>query len=83
MVHKVKYLIIIILAFFVVTVTYSQEAKVNHRQISRQQKKNDKKAMKEYRLRVKKHHKAQSKETRSMMKASYRKSKKATPLKPD
>lgn len=82
MVSKVKYFILILSAIFIVTTVQGQEAKVKHRRIERQQKKNDRKARKDYQLRVKRHYKGQSKETRGMMKSTYRKSKKATPVKP-
>jgi Flp pilus assembly protein TadB len=82
MVCKIKYFLLILSTFFIVTAVHGQEAKVKHRQIERQQRKNDKKARKDYQKRVKRHFDAQSKETRGMMKSTYRKSKKATPVKP-
>jgi hypothetical protein len=55
------------------------ESAVHQKKIDRERETNAKKARKAYETDLKRHHKSQSKQTRSMMKDSRRKSKKVTP----
>ncbi len=57
-----------------------QEARVNQKKIEREKKKREKAAMKDYRDALKRHHKNQSKETRTMMKHSRKEAQKNTPV---
>jgi len=60
---------------------FSQEVRVNQKEIDRKRKKEVGKAKKAYEADLKRHHKNQSKETRIMMRESRKKSKRITPLK--
>lgn len=57
------------------------ESAVRQKKIDRERRHNEKQAKKSYEADLKRHHKSQSKQTRTMMKDSRRKSKKVTPLK--
>ncbi|NQV03231.1 MAG: hypothetical protein HQ542_11335 [Bacteroidia bacterium] len=57
------------------------ESAVRQKKIDRNRKKQETKARKAYEMDLKRHHNSQSKETRSRMKDSRRKSKRVTPLK--
>ncbi len=56
------------------------ESAVRQKKIDRERKLKEKKARKSYEMDLKRHHKRQSKGTRTMMKDSRRKSKRVTPL---
>ncbi|MFH1159701.1 MAG: hypothetical protein V1733_01970 [bacterium] len=60
---------------------FSQQVKVNQKQIDRKRRKEGIKAKKVYEADLKRHHKSQTKETRAMMRESRKKSKRITPLK--
>ncbi len=60
---------------------FSQQVKVNQKQIDRKRRKEGIKAKKAYEADLKQHHTSQSKETRAMMRESRKKSKRITPLK--
>ncbi|MBE0646795.1 MAG: hypothetical protein IH596_03315 [Bacteroidales bacterium] len=77
---------LLILAFlclvFLVPVTLTScfpESAVRQKKIDRERRHNENQARKSYEMDLKRHHKSQSKRTRSMMKDTRRKSKKVTP----
>ena len=73
------FLILLILVLPLSQSSCKPQSSVRQQQIDRNRKKQQAKAMKAYKMDLKKHYKSQSKETRAMMKRSRRQSKKHTP----
>ncbi|MEI8007687.1 MAG: hypothetical protein WCI48_15885 [Bacteroidota bacterium] len=72
---------LLLISILCLSVSYGQEHKVNQKKINKERAKKQKQAEKDYHNGVKQHQKAQSKNTKAMMRQSRKESGSNTPVK--